>query len=171
VPTSRLADGDDASAQFIEHFAVLLEADGLPRVAGRMFGLLLVSEQSRSLDELARLLAVSKASVSVNARLLEQRGVVERVGKQADRRDYYRIADDILLRSLEQRLTKIRRFQEAIADVRNGCVMKPIVRTRLENLDEAYRHLIDVTNRALLEWQGHARDATARAASSRSRSR
>jgi DNA-binding transcriptional regulator GbsR (MarR family) len=143
------------TSRSIEEIAVLLEADGLPRVAGRLFGLLLMSEEPRSLDELADQLGVSKPSVSVNARLLEQRGVVERAGMQGDRRDYYRISSDILERSLEQRLGKIRRFQEAIAVARAHCTARqPAVRDRLQDMDEAYRHLLDATSHALQEWRG-----------------
>jgi DNA-binding transcriptional regulator GbsR (MarR family) len=125
-----------------------------------MFGVLLMSEGSRSLDELAEQLEVSKASISVNARLLEQRGVVERASKQGDRRDYYRIANDILERTLEQRIGKIRRFQEALALARTHCAAgKPAVRDRLQHMDEAYRYLLEVTTRALHELHdpnGHA---------------
>lgn len=133
---------------------MLLESDGMPRVAGRLFGLLLVSSEPRSLDELAKDLRVSKASISVNARALEDKGVVERVGREADRRDYYRIADDILERTLEQRLSKIRRFQQSIAEARATCELPDAaVRARLENMDLAYNHLLDVTGRALEEWR------------------
>ena len=82
---------DTRTAHFVERMGLALEADGLPRIAGRIFGLLLVSEEPRSLDELAAELRVSKASVSTNARLLEHRGVLEQVSRPADRRDYYRI--------------------------------------------------------------------------------
>ena len=139
---------------FIEQLAVLLESDGMPRVAGRLFGLLLVSATPRSLDELAGQLGVSKASISINARMLEEKGVVERVGRQADRRDYYCIADDILERTLEQRIAKIRRFQQSIAEARKCCMVEhEVVRARLENMDLAYNHLIDVTGQALNEWR------------------
>ena len=142
------------TSRFIEEIAILLEADGLPRVAGRMFGLLLMSEGERSLDDLAEQLGVSKASVSTNARLLEHRGLVERVGMLGDRRDFYRIVDDILERSLEQRLAKIRRFQEAIGLARSRCgVTHSLVRDRLQNMERAYRHIFDVVSRALEEWR------------------
>ena len=66
----------DKTAAFVEQIAVILETDGLPRVAGRIFGRLLVSAEPKSLDELAEHLGVSKASISINARLLEEKGVV-----------------------------------------------------------------------------------------------
>jgi DNA-binding transcriptional regulator GbsR (MarR family) len=148
-------------AQFIEQIAVLLEADGLPRVAGRLFGLLLVSPDARSLDELAEQLDVSKPSVSVNARLLEERGVVERVGRHADRRDYYRIADDILERTLEQRIGRWRQFHETIAGACQACASHDdVVRNRLGDMAHAYEHMLDATARALTEWRARAAKRT-----------
>lgn len=147
----RSSDKTDA---FVEQLAVLLEADGLPRVAGRIFGRLLVSAEARSLDELADDLDVSKASISINVRFLEEKGSVERMGRQGDRRDYYRIADDILERSLEQRIARWRRFHEAIAGARRSCaITHASVRARLEAMDEVYRHMLDATTRALDEWR------------------
>ena len=37
------------TGNFVERMGVALESDGLPRIAGRIFGLLLVSEDARSL--------------------------------------------------------------------------------------------------------------------------
>lgn len=140
--------------RFVEQIAVLLEEDGLPRVAGALFGLLLISPEARSLDELAALLGVSKASVSVNGRLLEQRGVVERAGRHGDRRDYYRVVDDVLERSLEQRMARMRRFQQAIAGACRGReTAHPVVRARLHEMSHAYDHLLHATARALSGWR------------------
>lgn len=139
---------------FVEQIAVILEADGMARVAGRIFGLLLVSAEPRSLDELAEKLGVSKASISINVRLLEEKGVVERIGRQGDRRDYYRTAEDMFERMLEQRMAKVRRLQQSIEFACKACLRENhVVRSRLENLDLAYNHLLDVTQRALDEWR------------------
>ncbi len=68
-----------AIQHFVERMGLMLEEDGMPRIAGRMFGYLLVHEGPFSLDELAERLQVSKASISTNARLLEQLGMLERI--------------------------------------------------------------------------------------------
>lgn len=139
---------------FVERMAVLLEADGLPRVAGRIFGTLLLAAEPRSLDDLASTLGVSKASISVNARLLEEKGSVERISRQADRRDYYTISEHILERSLEQRIARWRRFQETVAWARAHCgSTEPVVRARLEAMDRVYQHMLGATARALEEWR------------------
>jgi DNA-binding MarR family transcriptional regulator len=161
----------DTPSEFIEQIAVLLEADGMPRVAGRLFGLLLVSEDARSLDELAEQLGVSKPSISVNARLLEDKGVVERVSRQGDRRDYYRIADDILERTLEQRINRWRRFHETIAGACASCGGTDVVRIRLSHMADAYAHMLDATSRALNEWRVRPVKRASRAIHSPDRSR
>jgi DNA-binding transcriptional regulator GbsR (MarR family) len=89
-----------AVQQFVERMGVMMEADGMPRIAGRIFGFLLVHTGAFSLDELAEQLQVSKASVSTNARLLEQLGVIERIAAPGDRRDYYQMEDDAWARML-----------------------------------------------------------------------
>lgn len=158
-----------APPQFVDQIALLLEADGMPRVAAHMFGLLLVSPDARSLDEIAEQLHVSKPSISVNARLLEEKGVVERVSRQGDRRDYYRIADDILERSMEQRINRWRRFHDAIAKGCDSCGhIDAVVRKRLEKMADAYGHMLDATISALDEWRANrARGASHSPARSR----
>src|SRR5215510_13012040 len=96
-----------AASAFVEQIAVILEAEGLPRVCGRLFALLIVTPEPLSLDELADLLGVSKASVSINARTMEERGKIERVSRAADRRDYYQISEDMVEKSMEERIAKV----------------------------------------------------------------
>lgn len=85
---------EESVQQFVERMGLLCEREGLSRGAGRLFGFLLVSEGSHSLDELTETLQASKASVSTNARMLESLGMIERVSLLGDRRDFYRVGDD-----------------------------------------------------------------------------
>lgn len=140
--------------RFTERLAVVLEADGLPRIAGRIFALLLVSPDARSLDDLALALGVSKASVSTNVRLLEARGLFERVGRPGDRRDYYRPAADLLVRTLEQRLLRWQRFHETVAEGRHALdIDSAVVRRRFERLDAGHVYITSVVEHALSEWK------------------
>jgi DNA-binding transcriptional regulator GbsR (MarR family) len=85
---------DESVQQFVERMALICEKEGMPRIAGRIFGFLLATGQTFSLDELGERLQASKASVSTNARMLEQFGMIERVSVLGDRRDFYRVQDD-----------------------------------------------------------------------------
>jgi DNA-binding transcriptional regulator GbsR (MarR family) len=145
---------DGPTAHFIETMGLALESDGLPRIAGRIFGLLLVSAEARSLDELAAELQVSKASISTNARLLEHRGVLEQVSRPADRRDYYQIPHDLFSHTMAQRLARWQQFHEAIGSARTSLpIRSPEVRERLEEFEQAYAYMSRVIREALGRWQ------------------
>lgn len=145
---------DTPTADFIERMGLALEADGLPRIAGRVFGLLLISEEARSLDDLAAELRVSKGSVSTNARLLEQRGILERICRPADRRDYYRVPPDLFTHTMAQRLARWQRFHEAIGGARTTLPIRSrAVLERLEEYEAAYAFMSQVIGDALARWQ------------------
>jgi DNA-binding transcriptional regulator GbsR (MarR family) len=147
---------DGRTAHFIETMGLTLESDGLPRIAGRIFGLLLVSEDPRSLDDLAAELRVSKGSVSTNARLLEQRGVLEQVSRPADRRDYYRVSRNLFTRTMAQRLARWQRFHETIGAARHSLpIRSPEVLERLEEYEEAYAYISEIIREALARWQAN----------------
>jgi DNA-binding transcriptional regulator GbsR (MarR family) len=146
---------DSETSRFTDRLALLFESDGLPPIAGRIFGLLLLSDDALSLDELAEDLAVSKASASTNARLLAQIGVVEQVRRTGSRRDYYRTATDLFERSMAQRLARWQRFTEAIGEGRRTLPLASAeVRERLERYESAFSYMVDAIGRALAQWRG-----------------
>jgi len=98
---------DQATRDFIESMGRQFEEDGVPRIAGRLFGFLMLQDEPCSLDDVAEQLQVSKGSASSNARLLEQLGIAARVTRAGDRRDYYQISPDIGERTLERALQGI----------------------------------------------------------------
>jgi DNA-binding transcriptional regulator GbsR (MarR family) len=142
------------TTDFIERMGLALESDGLPRTAGRIFGLLLVSEDCRSLDQLAAELRVSKGSVSTNARLLEQRGVLERNSRPSDRRDYYRVPPDLFAHTMAQRLERWRHFHEAVREARTTLPIRSRkVLQRIQEYEAAYAFMSDVIQEGLARWR------------------
>jgi DNA-binding transcriptional regulator GbsR (MarR family) len=76
---------------FIEDIGLYFEQMGLPRMAGRILGALLISDPpAQSITDLGVRLNASKSSISIMARLLVERGLIERVASPVPRRDYYR---------------------------------------------------------------------------------
>lgn len=139
---------------FIEQMGLIMAADGLPRIGGRLLGLLLITDGDVSLDDIASRLRVSKPSVSINARLLEQRGVIDKVTRVADRRDYYRIADDVIGRTLQQRVNRLQRLQSCIANARSSLkAAPPNVAARLDDFSAACTQLATLTAKALTRWR------------------
>ena len=78
-----------AVERFIEEMGLISQEGGDARIAGRIFGLLVVEGRELSLHQISERLGVSRASVSTNARRLAHRGVVRLTAHAGDRQDYY----------------------------------------------------------------------------------
>jgi len=131
----------------------LMEQVGAAKTLGRMFALLLVATHPLSLHELARLLLVSKASVSTNARLCEQLGLVQRVGIPGDRKTYFEILPGAFARMLAARMSVIDQLQmlaqqglDALDDDND------IGRSRLQEMNAFYEFAGDEIAKMLNSW-------------------
>jgi len=103
--------------QFVEHVGIAFEQTGLIRMAGRIFGWLLVSDlPHQSTDQLAEVLMASKGSISSMTRLLIQIGLIERLSLPGVRHDYFRLRADawrnMIRRGLEDEIKMFRQFAE-----------------------------------------------------------
>jgi DNA-binding transcriptional regulator GbsR (MarR family) len=79
------------ATHFIEDIGLFFEQLGMPRMAGRILGVLLISDPpAQSISEIGDKLQASKSSVSIMARLLAENGLIERVASSVPRRDFYR---------------------------------------------------------------------------------
>ena len=146
---------DAATTQFTDRMGLLFEAEGQPPIAGRIFGYLLVSDDPRSLDQIAEALHVSKASASTNARMLAEKGVLERVCRPSDRHDYYHVAPDLFSSTMAERLRRWQRFTEAVGEARRTLPIRSgRVRARLRGYETAYAYMVSAIGQALERWEG-----------------
>ena len=94
---------------FVEDVGIFFEQSGMPRMAGRILGCLLLSDPPhQSLDELAEALMASKGSISTTTRFLIQVGLIERFSLPGVRHDYFRISPRAFQHSLTHGVERIR---------------------------------------------------------------
>jgi DNA-binding transcriptional regulator GbsR (MarR family) len=97
---------------FAEDVGLMFEQVGLPRMAGRIFGRLLISDPPhQSHGDLADGLQASKGSISTMTRLLIQLSLIERISLPGDRRDYFQIRPNAWAQMTNQRLSQIVAFR------------------------------------------------------------
>lgn len=95
---------DEDQQHFVEEFGLALERVGLPRMVGRVWGYLLISDPPhQSAEELAKALQASRGSMSTTTRSLMQMGLIDKVSFPGERRDYFRIRPGVWVDLLEQR--------------------------------------------------------------------
>ena len=100
----------DPLFEYVERFAAVLVAAGMPPMPSRVFVALLVSESGRlSAAELGDMLQISPAAVSGAVRYLTGLGLVHKERVPGSRREYYRMPPDIwhtMMRMRDQVLSR-----------------------------------------------------------------
>lgn len=144
----------EAVQRFVERMGLVCEKEGMARIAGRILGLLLACDGPFSLDEIAERLQVSKASVSTNARMLEQFGMIERVSEPGDRRDFYRVEADPWERMLSIARTRWRDMLEIFAEAEAALPAdNAAARKRLSQAERFHRLLLDDSEALMERWR------------------
>ena len=125
--------------RFVEEMGLMSQDRGEPRIAGRIFGLLLIEGQELSLQQISEQLGVSRASVSTNARLLAKKGIVRLIAHAGDRQDYYQLVDfpfDEILAGVAQQFAQHAQIIAAhVAPVRSD---RPAAAERITELSRFY---------------------------------
>ncbi len=104
---------DERREHYVEDFGLLFERVGGSRMLGRVLGVLLISDPpERSAEELANLLHASRGSISQATRTLEGMGMVRRLTRRGERRDYFRVKPDAWYETSLRRMSEIDVFQE-----------------------------------------------------------
>ena len=145
----------DKLQQYVEEFGLYFERVGLPRMAGRIIGTLLISEPAQqSMQEIGAALQASKSSVSTALKLLVSLRLVDQVSIPGERRDYYRANSDMWIRSFRSRMhqmTELRELAEHGLDLMADA--PPERRRRLENMYATNKFLEDEFPKLLDKWE------------------
>lgn len=143
-----------AAVEFIEQISLIAEADGLPRISGRIVGLLVIRQEPVAFDELVEQLQVSRGSVSTNTRLLESKGVIRRVSRLGERRDLFEVGPDFLERMLYRQLERHRAMQRVSSQARKRLPAGHTApKEALKRLEELSALLLKTTEKALATWK------------------
>jgi DNA-binding MarR family transcriptional regulator len=100
-------------AFYVEEWGLLFEQSGLPRMAGRVLGWLLVCDPAeQTAAQIREALAASKGSISTMLNLLERFGLCERVSRPGERTTYVRIAPEAFTTMMEDKLKSVSTWRE-----------------------------------------------------------
>ena len=108
---------EEERKNFVEEVGIVFEQTGMPRMAGRVFGWLLIAEPShQNTEQIAGGLLASRGSISTTTRLLIQHGFVERLSLPGVRHDYFRLREDawehLMERGIEDEIKMFLRLSE-----------------------------------------------------------
>ncbi|NRQ36953.1 MarR family transcriptional regulator [Nonomuraea sp. NN258] len=138
---------------FVEDAGLFYERLGLSRTSGRAMGrLLTAAADSADAPELAQALGVAKSSMSVALRQLEQAGLIERFRVRGERRDRYRLAEDVFARAFRAKMAEFESFRALAEQGLRAVGDDPAARSRLELMRDMYAFMMDRFPALLDEW-------------------
>jgi DNA-binding transcriptional regulator GbsR (MarR family) len=120
---------DEWEIAVIDLFLNAANSFGLPKSYGQIYGLLFCRDQSLTMDDVMRLLEISKGSASQGLRALRQLGAVSSVFEPGDRKE--RFVAEIRLRKLVGGFLR----EQADPHLDKGVARLKQIEAHLENLD------------------------------------
>ena len=141
---------------FVEEVGIVFEQTGLPRMAGRIFGWLLISDPPhQSTEQLAEALIASKGSISAMTRLLIQTGLIERLSLPGVRHGYFRLRTDVwrqmIRHGVEDEIKMFRQLAER--GLQLPADKTPLTQHRLEEMRNMYAFLERAFPALLERWE------------------
>ncbi len=137
---------------FIERMGLSSESEGLPRIAGRMWGFFIIHGGPCSFGELAERLQVSRGSISTNARILRDLGIIERVARPGDRQDYYQLTENPYHRLLEGYVERMRGTLSSVQQLQASLNSEwPDTCKRLDDMQRFYDAAASTTEKLIKE--------------------
>ena len=141
--------------RFVERFALVFAASGIPRMPARVFAYVLADDaETYTAAQLAEGLRVSPAAISQAVRFLVQVGLLGREREPGSRSDVYRIYDeDVWSRIYSGQTEVLTRFEEAAAD---GVAVLGLDRQggrRLEETRRFFAFMREELPRSLERWR------------------
>lgn len=109
-----MKDTCNLQTRFICLMESIARAEGISPNAGKILGFLIMQKDPVSFSEIARLLKISRGSVSENTCLLIEQGIIRRVQLPGHRKDYFEVRQDAPTALLERRR---RMTEEIIAEL------------------------------------------------------
>ncbi len=146
---------DEATLTFIEDFAFAWGSAGNPRMEGRVFALLLITNESHlSLSRIAELLKASTGAVSMSTRALMNLGFIKPHSIPGDRNRYFHTEQDVWGSFLAAERKDYTRINAAIEF---GIDILPdgdtAARTRLDNALRYMNWLDGYHKQMLIDWE------------------
>jgi len=151
--------------RFIDEMGRLFEQSALPRMAGKMFGVFLISGSGPlSADQIAGAVHASRGSVSTMTRLLIQARLVERVRLPGDRKDYFRVKPGMAVAILRGKMSQISDLRMLLDQALAFLERKDPARSDLEEMSEFYAFVESELGEMIARWEHSRRRARSGAA-------
>src|SRR5713101_7600778 len=158
---------EEVEDQFVDLWDTMSSLWGISPTMARIHGLLYLTGAALSMDDIMARLTISRGNVSMNLSKLVEWGLVRRVHKRGDRRDYYESLSDVWemftlvaaqrkRREIDPILNTLRRCKEELSADKLATEAKtPEAQARLQRMNDLYSFLTLVDSLAQRFFESH----------------
>ena len=139
--------------RFVQHMGGYFESSGVPPIGGRILGLLMLSDDPLSAEDIASVLNISRASVSTNFRMLSSAGLAERYRSHKDRMTYYIFPDTAWEQAMVLNVRRAQNFKRIVQEGLAAMPEKDTARSHLERGSEYADLVLEFFRRQIEEWR------------------
>lgn len=140
--------------KFIDKMGLYYESYGIPRIGGRILGLLLTAPEPISAEAISKTLQVSRSSVSTNVRLLITVGMLEITQKPLDRTDYFILSDEAWSNAIRLRIQGFQELNKIVEQGRQAMESNGHTgNTKLQEMEKWAEMMQNLHQQALEEWK------------------
>ena len=144
---------ENVEDQFVELWNNMAGLWGISPTMARIHGLLYISGAALSMDDIMARLAISRGNVSMNLSKLGEWGLVRRIHKRGDRKEYYESLSDVWemftlvanqrkRREIDPILNTLRRCRDELTpESIGGAALKELAHKRFERINELLKLL------------------------------
>jgi HTH-type transcriptional regulator, glycine betaine synthesis regulator len=153
--------------QFVELWNNMASLWGISPTMARIHGLLYICGAALSMDDIMERLGISRGNVSMNLSKLVEWGLVRRVHKRGDRKEYYESLSDVWemftlvamqrkRREIDPILTTLRRCQDQLSpEVLGAQAEQPETQQRFERINNLLKLLSQMESLAQRFFESH----------------
>jgi HTH-type transcriptional regulator, glycine betaine synthesis regulator len=157
MPPALSARVAQVERQFVDLWGTMSSLWGINPTMARIHGLLYITGESLTMDDMMERLGISRGNVSMNLTKLTEWGLVQRVHRRGDRKDRYASVSDVWemftavaaqrkRREIDPVLTTLRRCRDSLSvDELGAAAKRPAAKERYRRIDDlmAFLQLMD----------------------------
>jgi DNA-binding transcriptional regulator GbsR (MarR family) len=140
--------------RFIEGMGLYFESQGIPRIGGRMLGLLMIAHWPLSAEDLATILQISRGSVSTNLRLLLASGLVEKAPLPRVRTTHFVYSDSAMEHRIAAGVKSADAFKKLLQQAAEAVPARDPARHHIDDSMAWSDLLIEALQDATQRWRG-----------------
>ena len=117
TPHPRTQPDRERVLEWVERIATQLAGDGMPPIAGRILGWLMICEPAeQSAEEIAEAIGASRASLTTNLRILTMMGLVSRQARPGSRTVFHAVGSDAWEGIVRRQIASLSTFDAIVED-------------------------------------------------------